>query len=442
MSDDLAVLVAAPPNTKPLARNQSPAKVIRAAVVGTVVEYYDFGIFGYMATTMAALFFVSGNPTASLLGTFATFAVAFFIRIPGGIFFGHIGDKYGRKTSLSWTILLMVAATAGMGLLPTYYTLGAWATAILVLGRCVQGLAAGGEVGGANAMVAESAPARWRGTQTSMVNTGTYFGSLCASLMALAITSFFDEQTILDWVWRIPFLLSVVLGGIGIWIRSQLEDTPEFEKLENSGEKQEVPIRELISTSGGTLVKIIFLGAMITAGYYIGSVYTATYLKTTVGHSSQVAFLSTAVALLLGIITLPLSGWASDTWGRKPVLFTGSAAGIVLGLPMFMMMSGGSVWQAIVGQSTLFICVSVVNGASFVTYAELLKTSVRYSGIALGNNTTVTLLGGTAPFIATFLISATGNPLAPAGHYVLAAALTFGAVFFIEETKGIALKSL
>ena len=161
-------------------------KVIRAAVLGTVVEYYDFGIYGYMATFVAALFFVDDDPAAALLGTFAAFAVAFFMRVPGGIFFGHIGDKYGRKKALSWTILLMVLATALIGVLPNYFTLGVWATALLVLCRCLQGFAAGGELGGANAFVAESAPAKWRATQTSLVNSGTYLGSLFASLVALA----------------------------------------------------------------------------------------------------------------------------------------------------------------------------------------------------------------------------------------------------------------
>ena len=164
---------------------QSAVTVIRAAVLGTVVEYYDFAIYGYMATMIATHFFVESDPTTALLNTFAAFAVAFFLRVPGGIFFGHIGDKYGRKRSLTYTILLMALATAGIGILPTYATLGVWATAILVLCRCLQGFAAGGELSGANAYVAENAPAERRAFQTSFVNTGTYLGSLLAALVAL-----------------------------------------------------------------------------------------------------------------------------------------------------------------------------------------------------------------------------------------------------------------
>lgn len=244
----------------------STVKVVRGAIVGTVLEYYDFGIYGYMATAIAALFFVSHDDTAALLGTFAAFAVAFFLRIPGGIYFGHIGDKYGRKKALTWTIFLMVVATFVMGLIPTYVTIGVWATIILVLCRCLQGFAAGGELGGANAFVSEQAPLEHRALQTSLVNSGTYLGSLLASLVALAVNSMFDPETILSWAWRIPFLLSVVMGVIGIWIRNHLDETPQFKELEKEGETESIPIAKLLATSWRDVIVIIFLGAVITGG--------------------------------------------------------------------------------------------------------------------------------------------------------------------------------
>ncbi|MGH3585170.1 MAG: MFS transporter [Pseudonocardia sp.] len=440
----MAEIPTAPPDTAPTSGEarprQSQGRVIRAAIIGTVVEYYDFGIYGYMATFVAALFFVSEDPTASLLGTFAAFAVAFFLRVPGGILFGHIGDRYGRKKALSWTILLMAVATAAIGALPSYFTLGVWATVGLVLCRCLQGFAAGGELGGANAFVTESAPARWRATQTSMVNSGTYFGSLFASLVALGATSILTHEQLLEWAWRIPFLLSLPIGLVGLWIRTRLEDTPQFQALEEQGEVKKVPVTELLRTNRSGLLKIIGLGPLITGGYYIASVYAATYLQTTAGHSSQVAFLSTAIALVAGAIALPLSGHLADRIGRKPVFFLGSGAAVVLGVPMFMLMAAGPAWQAILGQTVLFVCVSVVNGTSYVAYAEMLSASTRYSGLALGNNVTNTFVGGTAPFIATWLIGLTGQPLAPAGFFVFCALITLGTTFFITETRGCALR--
>ncbi|RAX48268.1 MFS transporter [Arthrobacter sp. AQ5-05] len=419
---------------------QKPAQVIKAAVIGTVVEYYDFGMYGYMATMIGAQFFVAHDPAAALLGTFAAFAVAFFLRVPGGIFFGHMGDKYGRKKALSWTILLMVAATVLMGLLPSYATLGVWATILLVLCRCLQGFAAGGELAGANAFVAESAPAKWRATQTSLVNTGTYLGSLIASLVALGVNTMFTSEQVMEWAWRVPFLLSLPIGIIGVIIRNKMEDTPQFAELEEKGEIAKLPIKELLRTSKLNLIKIIGLGALITGGYYIASVYAATYLQTVGGLSARVAFLSTSLALVLGVITLPIAGYCADKFGRKIVLGTGSACALILGMPMFMLMSSGVAWQATIAQSTLFICVSIVNGASYVAYVEMLKASVRYSGLALGNNITNMFLGGTAPFIATLLISVTGNTMAPAGYFVFCALLTLVTVFFVKETKGIELQ--
>ncbi|MER6948477.1 MFS transporter [Nonomuraea sp. NPDC000554] len=415
---------------------QSTAKVIRAAILGTVVEYYDFGIYGYMATMISAHFFVKDDPTAAILGTFATFAVAFFLRVPGGILFGHIGDKYGRKKALTWTILLMAIATTIMGLLPTYATLGVWATTLLVLCRCLQGFAAGGELGGANSFVSEHAPARWRAFQTSMVNSGTYLGSLFASLMALLLSSTMSKEQIAEWAWRIPFLLSLVIGLVGLWIRNSMQDTPQFEALEERQDVVKVPFLALIQTSWRQIVTIVLLGAVITGGYYIASVYAATYLQTAGGRSPQLAFASTCVAMVVGVITLPISGYLGDRYGRKPVCLAGSAAAALLGVPMFMLMADGAPGWAVVAQSVLFMCVSVVNGVSFAAYAEMLRARVRYSGIALSNNLTNMVLGGTAPFIATLLVSVSGNTLAPAGYFVLCAVISLGASFALKETKG------
>lgn len=417
---------------------QSTVKVIRAAVLGTVVEYYDFGIYGYMAGMLATHFFVESDDTTALLNTFAAFAVAFFLRVPGGIFFGHIGDKYGRKKSLTYTILLMALATAGIGMLPTYATLGAWATAILVLCRCLQGFAAGGELSGANAFVSEHAPPRHRAFQTSFVNTGTYLGSLLASLVALGLTTTLSEDTIREWAWRLPFLISLVIGVVGLYIRSQLHETEQFEAVKDSEviEQAKYPVTDVVRHAWRQILLVIGLGAMIVGGYYICSVYAASYLQTEGGHSADVAFTSTCIAMVAAVISLPIAGHLGDRYGRKPVFFTTSAVVAVLTFPAFMLMRDGSVAAAIAAQAVLAFLIGCNNGVSFSTYAELFRARYRYSGIALANNITNMALGGTAPFIATLLIKVSGNNLAPAGFLLFTALLSLVATFFLTETRG------
>lgn len=420
---------------------QSTVKVIKGAVLGTIVEYYDFSIYGYMATLLSIQFFVSDDPNAALLGTFSAFAVAFFLRIPGGIFFGHIGDKYGRKTALTWTLLLMAASTMLIGLLPTYATLGLWATALLILCRCIQGFSAGGELGGANIFVSEHAPLRWRGLQTSIVMSGAYIGSMVASFAALAISRFFSEDQVTEWAWRLPFLLSALIGVVGLYIRNNLHDSPEFQALKEESETKKLPIKSLIQSSWKNLILMVMLYGISAGGYYIASVYVATHLQKYAGYSPTVAFVSTSIALTMGVITLPIAGYAADRFGRRPVLITGSLAGAILVVPMFMLMQSGSVVLAVLAQSVCFICVSIFNGALFVTFSELLGTAVRYSGVALVTNIANSAMGGTAPLIATFLVNSTNNPISPSWYYLATALLSLVAAVLIKETRGTQLSS-
>lgn len=421
-------------------RKQS-LKVTVAGAAGTIIEYYDFAIYGYMATMIAVHFFVLGDPTASLLGTFATFAVAFFLRIPGGILFGHIGDKYGRKRALSWTIGLMVTATVLIGLIPSYATLGLWATLLLVLARCLQGISAGGEIAGAVSFVAEHAPNDKRATRTSMVSVGATIGSLVASLIALMLTSMFPVESVETWAWRLPFILSLPLGILGWILRNRTEESPRFaeQSEETDAGGAEMPVMTVLRNYPGTVVKIVGLCAMHSGAYWIATVYVATYLQTTAGFTSQVAYLSSTIALIIGIATTVMSGRLSDRIGRKATHFIGAGTAVVSGLPIFMMMQSGNTAAAIFGHCLLMVCVALIMGTGFTSYTEMLPTRIRYSGIALSTNTAQTLLGGPAPFIATALIAFTGNPLAPAGFFVFCALLTLAATFFMKETKGIEL---
>lgn len=425
-----------PTETRIESAPQSIGAVIRGSVVGTVVEYYDFAVYGYMATVLAALFFHSEDPTAALLGTLATFAVAFFLRIPGGILFGHIGDRYGRKRALSWTILLMCAATLGIGVLPSYFTVGLWATVLLVLLRCLQGIAAGGELGGAAAFVAESAPKDRRARLTSLVNVGVNVGSLAAALAVLLMNTVFTADQVSAFAWRLPFLLSLPLAFIGIWIRSRLEDTHQFRQLKADGEVAKVPVVVLFSEHKTLIVRIACLSALFTGGHYITYVYGPIHMQQAGQHSAQMAFTSTCIALVFGGISIPLAGLLSDRYGRRTVFLLAGTAGVVLGVPAFVLMGGQSPILAVVGQSALGFAVALSIGPAFASYAEMLTAQVRYSGISLGMNVAQLFLGGTAPFLCAWLVDATGYVLAPAGFFIVCAGFVLAGAVTMPETAG------
>ncbi|KQQ08931.1 MFS transporter [Rathayibacter sp. Leaf296] len=409
-------------------------KVLGGSIVGTVVEYYDFGIYGYMATVLAALFFTSEDPATALLSTLATFAVAFFLRIPGGLLFGHIGDRFGRKRALTWTILLMCLATLGIGLLPTYATLGIWATTLLVLLRCLQGLAAGGELGGATAFVAESAPSAKRAGLTSLVNVGVNIGSLTAALLVLLMNTVFTPEQVAEGAWRLPFLVSLPLAFVGIWIRSQMEDTPQFTELKKDGAVAKVPVRELFRSFKGSILRIAGLSGLLTGGYYVAYVYAPIYMQTVGQQDAQMAFTSTCLVLVVGGALNPVAGRLSDRYGRRPLFLAAAVAAIVFAVPAFVMMASESLLVVIAAQILLAIPVSLSIGPAFASFAEMLTAQVRYSGIALGMNIAQLLLGGTAPFICAGLIQLTGIELAPAGFFAVCGAVVLLAAWRFTET--------
>jgi MHS family proline/betaine transporter-like MFS transporter len=412
-------------------------KTVLGSIVGTFVEYYDFGLYGFMATILAAHFFSSEDPTAALLGTLAAFAVAFVMRLPGGILFGHIGDKYGRKQALSLTIVLMCLSTVGVGLLPTYATLGIWATSLLVLMRCLQGIAAGGEITGASAFVAETAPANRRAAYTASLNSGSSLAMLFASLVAFALTSLLSKEQLMDWAWRLPFILSLPLALVGIWIRSQLQDSPEFRRIAATGQTKKVPLFDVLRSHKANILQILCLSATLSGGSYLVFVYGNIYLQTVGGFPLSTAFLSTCICLAVSTVVFILGGFLSDLFGRRTAFLASATLGLIVSGPCFAAMSSGSAGYAIVGHSTLGVFMALSVGPTFASFVELLPASVRYSGIALGNNLAHTLLGGTSPLVCAWLVSATGYSLAPAAVLGTCFLLVIVGAIRMKETSGI-----
>jgi MHS family proline/betaine transporter-like MFS transporter len=424
--------------------DDSPAvqpRVVLAGAVGSIVEYFDFGVYGYVATIIAAKFFVSGDDSAALLLTLATFGLAFVLRPLGGIVFGHFGDKHGRKNALAATVILMAAASGLIGVLPTYASIGVGAAALLVLSRCIQGVAAGGELGGAASFVAEYAPSHRRGLLCALVQTGALAGSLLAALIVTFLFTVLGDDLMNDWGWRIPFLLAIPLGVVGLLIRARLAETPAFEATDEADATPSAPILELVRDHRAATLRCVGLSILLFSAYYVVYVYVNIHLQNFVGMPARTAFWSTSLCLAVAVACMPLFGALSDRVGRRPVFIGASIAAVVLPLPGFMLLESGTV-GAIGAHAVLGLIDSALMGAALSAYAEMFPTRVRYTGIALGFNLGAALAGGTAPYICTWLVSNTGSSLSPAWFLIGTAVITLLTALTMPETKGANLKTV
>jgi MFS transporter, MHS family, proline/betaine transporter len=410
------------------------------ASVGNCVEWFDFAVYGYLATTLGAVFFPSEDPTVSLLASFAVFGVAFFMRPLGGFFFGPLGDRIGRQSTLATVIILMSLSTLVVGFLPGYAAIGIWAPILLVAARCLQGFSVGGEFGGASAFLAEYSPDGRRGFLTSWIEFSSVGGFLLGSASVLLLTFAIGEDALAAWGWRIPFLLAGPLGIIGLYIRLRLEDTPEFRALEDAGEVSGSPFLETVTQNWKPIVQVIGLVIIQNAGFYIILTYMPTYFTEELGFSSTSSSLSSVLTLLVAMaLILPL-GALSDRTGRKPVLIASCVGFVLLSYPLFVLMNGGDLVGAVLAHVALGALLAVFLSATIAALTELFPTRVRYGGFSIGYNISVAIFGGAAPFLATFLISVTGNPLAPAFYLIAAGVASLITIATMTETARTALR--
>jgi MHS family proline/betaine transporter-like MFS transporter len=409
-------------------------RAITAGVIGNVLEWYDFGVYGYLVPTISQLFFPGTDRVVSLLSTFAVFGVGFLMRPVGSIVFGIYGDRHGRRVALSAVIFVMAAATFAMGLLPTYAQAGVLGPILLVVVRLFQGLSAGGEWGGSTSYIVEFAPAGRRGFFGSWQLVGVGGGFLLGSLTAALLNGALSQADRLAWGWRLPFLFGIAVGIVGAYLRWRLDDTPKYTELEEQHAVAQAPLAEAFREYPRETLLGFGVTLHNTVAYYIALVYMNSFMVTAGKLPASTALWIGTFCLAVFVLLLPLMGWLSDRVGRRPLLLASCAGYIVLGYPFFLMSSSGNVGLTILSQLLMILFYAPYAGACPAFYAEIFPTRIRYTALSIGYNIAVAIFGGFAPFIATFLVRETGSNYAPAAYVILAAVVTGVILLKTRET--------
>jgi MFS family permease len=420
-------------------------KIIAASSAGTLIEWYDFYIFGSLATILATRFYPEGNETTAFLATLATFATGFAVRPFGAAFFGRIGDIVGRKFTFVLTISIMGTATFIIGLLPSYASIGLAAPVILVLLRIFQGLALGGEYGGAAIYVAEHAPDDRRGYYTGYIQTTATLGLLLALAVVVVIRLILGETAFEEWGWRIPFLLSGILVALALYIRWSLRETPLFSRLKDSGKSSRKPLSDSFRNGGWKLILLALFGA--TAGqavvWYTGQFYALFFLQDTLGIDIVPSSLIVMVALVLATPFFLVFGHLSDRIGRKPIIMSGCLIAAITYVPIYAAMNAVAepftFTSAVLLTLLVFIqviYVTMVYGPIAAYLVELFPARIRYTSLSIPYHIGNGDFGGLTPFIATAIVAATGNIYAGLAYPIAVAVMTFiVGTFFLKETN-------
>lgn len=416
-------------------RERKARRATAAAVFGTLVEYYDFSVYGYVAATLATVFFPSEDPILGLLSTLLVFGSAFLVRPLGAIYFGRLGDKVGRRKSLIACITCMGLAAGLTGLLPGYAQIGIWAPVLLVALRLLQGFSTGGEIGGAASYIREWAPERRRSLYISFVpSIGNVGKGLAAGITAL-VAATVPTEVMLDWGWRVPFLLAIPLGALVLVARLKVEDSPEY--VENSAKQQDSdrrPVRELFAGHRAALAKVVAIALVQNIGTYVGTVFVAVYLSDVLDFSKAASSTIVLVAVLLAAVLIPVAGQVGARVGGKSLLVWSYLAYIVIVIPSFMLMGLGSVGLAVLGLGLSMIPYALCQAGTYTTIPEFFPVQVRHTGVAFGHSVGAVIGGGGGPYLATWLIDTTGNNLIPAFILVLAGALGLAVAAMVRRS--------
>ena len=418
-------------------------RAVGAAALGNAMEWFDFGVYGYLAVTIGQVFFPSSNPTAQVIAAFATFTVAFLVRPLGGLVFGPLGDRYGRQKVLAFTMILMALGTFSIGLIPAYERIGIWAPVLLLLARVVQGFSTGGEYGGAATFIAEYSTDRNRGLMGSWLEFGTLGGYIAGAGTVTALHMLLSSEQMLDWGWRIPFLVAGPLGLLGLYMRMKLEETPAFRAFAEEAEKREHDrpgLGALFQVHGRQLLVCMGLVLVFNVTDYMLLTYMPSYLSVTMNYAESKGLLLIIIVMLVMMPLNIVGGLFSDRLGRRPMIIGACIALLVLAVPCLLLIGSGNDWLIFLGLMLLGLALVCFTSSMPSTLPALFYTPVRYSALSIAFNVSVSLFGGTTPLVTAWLVERTGDPLVPAYYLMGAAVIGLVTMLFVKETAGLPLR--
>jgi MHS family proline/betaine transporter-like MFS transporter len=406
-------------------------RIILAGVVGNMMEWYDFAVYGYFAQIIGQQFFPSKDPVASLVAAFGVFAAGFLMRPFGGLVFGSIGDRIDRKAALTFSVIAMAIPTFLIGLLPGYAEVGVAASVLIVLLRLVQGLSVGGECTTSVVFLVEGAAPEQRGLMGSWSSFGAVAGILLGSAVGAALASLLSPAALQSWGWRIPFLLGLLVGLVGLYIRHHL---PEMVGASSVRRPTTSPVAEAFRSEWRAILRVAGLNVMNAVGFYMIFVYVATYLQQIVHVEAARSLDINTISMVVMLLVMPTAGGLSDRVGRKPLLLA-AAVGLLIGSwPLFWVMHHSNFALILLGQSGFAVLIGLFMGTAPATMAETFPAHVRCTALSLGYNLCLGILGGTTPMVAAYLIARSHNDFSPAFYLMAAAAVSLGVILSLRET--------
>jgi len=422
--------------------NTKLKKAVTAAALGNAMEWFDFGVYGFVAFALGKVFFPDASPAVQTIAALGTFSVPFLVRPLGGVFFGVMGDRFGRQKVLSLTIIIMAISTFCIGLIPGYETIGLWAPILLLLCKLAQGFSVGGEYTGAAVFVAEYAPDRQRGFLGSWLDFGSIAGFVLGAGLVVLLQTIMGDQSFLDWGWRIPFFVAGPLGLLGLYLRHAAEETPAFTQQLEQMEKEDrdavqerptVSFREIFAKYRKALLVCVGMVLVTNVTYYMLLTYMPTYLSSSLGYSEQHGVLIIVVVMIGMLFVQPVVGFASDKVGRKPFLLVGSLGLMVLAIPAFHFIGSDNTGLIFLGLLFIAVLLNCLTGVMASTLPALFPTRIRYSALAASFNIAI-IIAGLTPTVAAWLVEETNNLMMPAFYLMAASVVGLITSFFLPET--------